>query len=765
MQKALLILCVFISVQTLAQPAVRHDLHSEKLATVWDEAVPLGNGMVGALVWQNGDHLRFSLDRADVWDMRPMAGLHRDEFSFKWVEGQVLQKDYKPVQKYFDEPYDQEPAPSKIPAGALEFNIPASLKTKSVHLSLDRAFCEVRWEDGMSLKTFVHATEPVGWFRFENVKSSFTPELIAPKYQGAVINEGEVNSVLGNDLARLGYKQGEIKKSQNKITYLQEGWGGFTYEITVSWKKTGASTIEGAWSVSSQYPGKKPNPASGLIVSAAQKRGYEKDLVSHISWWNKFWGQSAIRVPDPLIEKQWYLEQYKFGSAARRGAPPISLQAVWTADNGRIPPWKGDFHHDLNTQLSYWPSYSGNHLEEGLGYLDHLDENLVNYKRYTKLYFGKDGVAVPGVTTLDGTEMGGWIQYSLSPTVSSWLAQHYYLQWRYSMDREFLKTRAYPWFKEVCTFLEKITIKDEKGLRKLPISASPEIKDNSLEAWFLQDTNYDLALMKFALGAGSELALELGLTAESEHWKNVLSEFGDYAITENDELMFAPTLPYEESHRHFSHLMAIHPLGLIKWEDGKKAQSIITNTIKLLEKVGPDYWCGYSYSWLANIKARAKDGSGAAKELNTFATAFCLPNSFHANGDQSKSGLSKFTYRPFTLEGNFAFAAGLQEMLLQSYAGFIEVMPAVPDEWKDLSFDKLRAEGAFLVSAKKVNGLVSEVTIASEKDGVVMIKTPFKKWKTLSAKAITANTQDEEFIQLKCKAGGIIVLSNDLTDK
>ncbi|ULT23414.1 hypothetical protein KUH03_30110 [Sphingobacterium sp. E70] len=133
--------------------------------------------------------------------------------------------------------------------------------------------------------------------------------------------------------------------------------------------------------------------------------------------------------------------------------------------------------------------------------------------------------------------------------------------------------------------------------------------------------------------------------------------------------------------------------------------------------MGPDYWCGYSYSWLGNLKARAKDGAGAAKALKIFAEAFCSINSFHLNGDQTKSGLSKFTYRPFTLEGNFAFAAGIQEMLLQSYAGFIEIMPAVPAAWKNIAFDQLRAEGAFLVSAKRVDGLVSEVKIYAEKGG------------------------------------------------
>lgn len=760
MYKFLLSLALFsMGVSSNAQPVITHDLDFDKLAKTWDEGIPLGNGTVGALVWKNGERLRLSLDRADIWDMRPMAGLHRKEFSYKWVAQQVKTKDYKPVQEYFDAPYDKEPAPSKIPAGALEFDVPVS-SVKSVHLSLEKALCEVTWENGMVLKTFVHATEPVGWFRFEHIKGKIKPYLIAPKYQGALTSGGEVNSLVGDDLARLGYKQGTIKEEGNRIIYTQEGWGGFVYEISVQWKNVGTDAVEGVWSISSQYPDKKLNPKSNLIVKTTLSHGFARDLLSHQLWWEKFWAQSSIHVPDALIEKQWYLEQYKFGSAARRGAPPISLQAVWTADNGRIPPWKGDFHHDLNTQLSYWPSYSGNHLEEGLGYFDHLDENLENYKRYTRLYFGTEGLAVPGVTTLDGTEMGGWVQYSLSPTVSSWLAHHYYLQWRYSMDRDFLKKSAYPWVKEVCRFLEQITVKDSAGLRKLPISSSPEIRDNDLEAWFPENTNYDLALMKFSFGAGVELAMELGLVEEAEHWRQVLAEFGDLAITPNDELMFAPSLPYMESHRHFSHMMAIHPLGLVKWEDGAKAQSIIKNSISLLDKVGPEWWCGYSYSWLANMKARAKDGDGAAKDLSIFAKAFVLPNSFHVNGDQTKSGLSRFTYRPFTLEGNFAFAAGLQEMLLQSYAGFIEIMPAVPSGWDNITFDKLRAEGAFLVSAQKKDGKLSEVKIVSEKGGVVILKLPFQKYEAMQTKDVVIHSQEDGFIELKCKPGGMVVLRN-----
>ncbi|MCD0468938.1 glycoside hydrolase family 95-like protein [Flavobacterium sp. JAS] len=741
------------------QPVSQYELNFKTLATTWDEGIPLGNGMIGALVWQKGNNLRMSLDRADLWDIRPMKDLHLKEFSYKWVEEQVEKKEYDIVQKYFDDPYDNEPAPSKIPGGSLEFDIQNWGTVTSVKLSLKDAICEVKWDNGTILKTFVHATQPIGWFRFENLKEEFTPHLLMPKYQGEITNSGD--PVGGDDLARLGYKQGKVTQEGNSISYEQEGWGGFKYQISLTWKKINNTTIEGVWSISSQDPNKEINPLASSIIKKALQRGYNTDLKSHTLWWAKFWNQSAIQIPDSLLEKQWYLEQYKFGSAARKGAPPISLQAVWTADNGRLPPWKGDYHHDLNTQLSYWPSYSSNHLEEAAGYIDHLEKNKANYKRYTKMYFGVDGLAVPGVTTLDGTEMGGWIQYSLSPTVSAWLGHHYYLQWRYSMDRKFLEQKAYPWIKDVAKFLEQITVKDEKGFRKLPISSSPETNDNDISAWFNQNSNYDLALMTFTFKAASELAEELGLKQEAIHWKQIQNEFPDYAISVNNEMMITPTLPYNNSHRHFSHLMAIHPLGLIKWEDGEKSQALIKNTIKLLDTIGPDYWCGYSYSWMANIKARAKDGEGAAKDLEIFAKAFCLKNSFHVNGDQTKSGYSKFQYRPFTLEGNFAFAAGLQEMLLQSYAGFIEIMPAVPVLWKNISYDKLRAEGAFIISASKENGLVKQVKIVAEQGGKTKLKIPFKNWIVDSKNSVKIKQLSEDFLELTFKKNGSLVLKNN----
>jgi hypothetical protein len=330
------------------------------------------------------------------------------------------------------------------------------------------------------------------------------------------------------------------------------------------------------------------------------------------------------------------------------------------------------------------------------------------------------------VAALDGSPMGGWIQYSLGPTVSAWLAHHFWLHWRFSGDKGFLEDRGYPYLKAVAVFLDNISVRRPDGKRKLPLSSSPEINDNRIEAWFHETTNFDLALVRWLYGAAAAMADELGLAEDAGRWREVLGEWPDLALAEDDgRLLVAPGYPLGASHRHFSHLMAIHPLGLVDWSGGEAARKTIRGALSELDRLGPDWWCGYSYSWLGNLAARAMDGEKAAQALRTFAECFCLPNSFHANGDQTKSGKSKFTYRPFTLEGNFAFAAGIQEMLLQSHTGIVRVFPAVPSSWKDVSFNSLRTYGAFLVSAKKKAGNVTEVRVWSEKGGKLRLENPF----------------------------------------
>lgn len=691
------------------------DLVFSDLATVWDEAMPLGNATVGELVWQKGDNLRLSLDRIDLWDMRPIEAFKREEFSFEWVKDHVRKGDYDPVVEVFEHK-SYLPAPSKIPGAAIEVDVSSWGPVKNNRLFLNNALCEVQWESGASMKTFVQADGDVGWIIFENIPETFDIQLIPPEYKIRTKDEAGLGS---SSLALLGYPQGEVIRDGNRITYHQQGWDDYFYDVSLEWKHQGNKVVA-VWSVTSSLSGKNAVEEASKALSGGLSKAYKR----HMDYWESYWNGSSVMVPDSTIQRQYNREMYKFGSATRKDSYPISLQSVWTADDGFLPPWKGDYHNDLNTQLSYWPSYIGNHLDEGLGYLNTLWNQVGKYKEFTKTFFGKEGLAAPGYCTLEGDAMAGWVQYGFSPTTSAWLGQHFYLHWKYSADNEFLKNRAYPFMRDVAVFLEQETEVRPDGQRTFEYSSSPEINDNRIDAFFPEITNYDLALTKFAFSAAAEMADSLGLADESAHWKEVGGQLPDYALDEDGGLAIAPGHSYNLSHRHFSHAMAIHPLGLLDIHNGPREKAIIDSTLARLHANGPDWWCGYSYSWLANMEARAGHGEEAAEALRIFAECFVLRNSFHANGDQSRSGKSLFTYRPFTLEGNFAYASGLQEMLLQSQSGVIEVFPAIPADWKDVSFNRLRAMGAFVVSAEMKDGEVVSLSVHSEKGGKLRIRSP-----------------------------------------
>ena len=739
-----------------------HDLRFTRLARSWDEGIPLGNGLIGALIWQRDSVLRMSLDRADLWDLRGIKEFDRPEFRFSWVVECALHGDYQRAQEMGDVPYNRDAAPTKLPGAALELPIPGINDVDKVELDLEDAVCTVSWRNGVKMESFVHASYPFGWFRIKGLSSRIKPRLVPPPYALPDTAKDHGNSGAGgNDLRRLGYAAPVIEESEgssgeHRIRYHQECWNGFSYNVEVIYRYDASNTLTGFWSIvpSSSYRLRDEEKQRSNVPKTIS---FDEVLRTHRQWWQQFWGQSSIALPDSILEKQWYLEMYKLGSASRRDAPPITLQAVWTADNSRLPPWKGDFHHDLNTQLSYWPCYSGNHLEEGLAFLDWLWWCKPVAEKYTRTYFGTDGLGFPGVSTLTGAPMGGWIQYSLSPTVSAWLAHHFYLHWRYSMDKTFLKERAYPWIRAVAVHLDQLSVRDSLGRRKLPLSASPEINDNRVDAWFKEMTNYDLSLVRWLFGAAEELATELGKKEDANLWSAIREEWPDLAVAENGKLLVAPGYELKESHRHFSHLMSIHPLGLFDWGRGEQDRRVISASLADLERLGTDWWCGYSYAWLGSMWARARDGDKAAEALRTFATCFCLPNSFHVNGDQSKSGKSKFTYRPFTLEGNFACAQGIQEMLIQSHNGVLRVFPAMPASWRTASFTKLRAEGALLVSAIREDGRTSSVTVVAEKGGKVKMMDPFDARKVKSRSNGVTNIQfGKGSIEFRAKAGASV---------
>ena len=729
----------------IAQPKPTHSLHFDTLAKRWDEGMPLGNGWLGALIWQKGDHLRMSLDRVDLWDDRPMPEI--DQLKFSWVVEKVKLNQYDSVQKIGDEPYEKYPAPTKIPGAALEFDLAKIGTVVSNTLDISNGLSTIRFSNGVVLNNYVHASKEVGYFGFENLTGELPlPELMIPNYVSADAG-GTGNSVEGQGLQKLGYTKGTITRKANSILYHQPTWNGNYYEVFVQWNRLPGNRFIGQWTITNNKKAFLP------ALQGAEPTGW----AAHIKWWNDFWSRSSINIPDTILEKQYYLELYKFGCVARSNTPPISLQAIWTADNGNLPPWKGDFHHDLNTQLSYWPGYASNHLDLTASYTNWLWKVMPENKKWTKQYFGVDGLNVPGVTTISGKAMGGWIQYSMSPTTVAWLAQHFYWQWKYSGDKRFLNSIAIPYFKEAGKFLDAMT--GDKKDPHLPLSSSPEFHDNSIRAWFKDYTNYDLSLLKGFYLEKNIMGFDAAIAA-GRPFGMVEMEGPVFPTLHSNStgLTVAPGQDLDQSHRHMSPYMSIYPVGLLSVEDpGQK--SLIDRSLRHIEKTGTREWCGYSFSWMSCLYARGHEGDSAAAMLRHFATNFCSINSFHLNGDQKGGQYSSFTYRPFTLEGNFAFAQGVQEMLIQSYQGYIEVFPALPAAWKNVSFSTLRTEGAFLVSAKKEQGNVKEVTLKSVAGGELRLKLPFPTWYVLGTERNNV-TIENGIAVLKTLPGQTIIFKN-----
>lgn len=186
-------------------PASVHGLQFRQLPQVWDEGIPLGNGIMGALIWQKDDRLRLALDRADLWDLRPVKEFSGSDYTFRFICEAVEKKDMSPVYRLIDDRTSIDIAPSKIPAGAIEIPIAGLGKVKSTELDVHTAVCTITWENGTTAQIFTNATDKVGHFRFTHLPQK--PEILleAPSYE---VPQG--TKIERNSLARLGYKKGKV---------------------------------------------------------------------------------------------------------------------------------------------------------------------------------------------------------------------------------------------------------------------------------------------------------------------------------------------------------------------------------------------------------------------------------------------------------------------------------------------------------------------------------------------------------------------------
>jgi alpha-L-fucosidase 2 len=399
--------------------------------------------------------------------------------------------------------------------------------------------------------------------------------------------------------------------------------------------------------------------------------------------------------------------------------------------------------------MTYMAYQEAGRFDEGLSYINYLWDRRDVFKGFAKDFYGTEGLACPGVMSLSGQPLGGWGQYSMSPTMSAWSAHLFYLHWLSTADSKFLKNKAYPWCAGVGECMLGILKPDNNGILKLPLSTSPEIFDNSPRAWLIPNSNYDLMSLKMLFLSLQEMAEVMNKTEEAKKWGDAGIALGEYHKKSDGTLLVDAKEELPGSHRHLSNIMGFYPFNLITNEGGIEDKKIIKASLENWNEKGTRAWVGYSFSWMSCLQARVGDANEAVRNLEIFTKAFVLRNGFHANGDQTKSGYSGFTYRPFTLEGNFLASQAVHEMLLQTWSaspgkpntGIIRIFPSVSDKWKDASFFDLRAEGGHKVSAIRKNGKTTWFKIEAGSTGVIRIKDNFggqiPQWSNTRVKKIS----------------------------
>lgn len=693
--------------------------------TTWDEAIPLGNGLLGGLLWGENGSLRLSLDRGDLWDNRTPKEIHEPGFTYANLQTLVKARNLREITRLFDAPYNN-PTPTKIPAGRLEITLDPAQPFERFDLDLAAAEAHVTRRGAAPLDAIASAVEPVILLRIPGP---------APKDFRLLVPGSGTGGDTGPDshaVASLGYPPATTGQQGDVRWFDQRTAGPLRYAVCAGTKRLENATLL-AVTVASTTDAEDPLALARQRIASALDAGYDAAKVAHAAWWRAFWARSRVDIPERDIARQYALVQYFYGAASRPGAPPMPLQGVWTADAGKLPPWKGDYHNDLNTQMTYMAYQAAGHFDSGQSFLDFNTNLLPRYREFARAFYGTEGAAVPGVMSLVGDPLTGWPQYSLSPTMGAWVAHLYYLHWRYTADDVFLKERAYPFCRAIGESLRGLLQPDAQGVLKLPLSTSPEIHDNTLRAWMEPNTNYDLHCMKMLFLTLAEMADASGEADQSALWAKAAAALGPFHVGPSGALWLDAKEDLTESHRHLSNLMGLYPFNLITREGGARDREIIAASLSQWERLGPRVWCGYTYSWMSAMRARTGDAEGALRHLDIFVKAFLLRNGFHANGDQSGQGFSGMTYRPFTLEGNMLTAAAVHEMLLQSWSPtpgrrdteVIRVFPATPWRWHDAAFENLRAEGGHHVSARRENNATTWLRVVAGPRGTVHIHDNF----------------------------------------